>query len=1053
MRFTKLHIDGYGRFVDKGLEFGLGLQLIAGPNEHGKSTLRSYISDMLYGQKTGAIKKTYEESNELRTPWVGTDDYRGRLVYLLDNGDEIEVHRNFDAKSESLTLYNKSQGQDISHQYPLLRNGESTFAEAHLNMTKSVFLGTATISHLSLSGLGDKEALTRIRARLLSLTDSGDESNSAEHAIRRLNARIESIGLKTSRTKPLPMTRARLLELQLEHQQVYDARQEIMVIEKQYAEVIEEIGVLLNQRSGLEFELSQTRQSEYKLAYRKALDLNNALKEATSASAGTIASGTLDTDSPEHVVQLDARLISVTEQVSRSEATIAQLQEQLDDAYGELSSKGESVMKEASHEHETRLTEMEAELQGLSYRIDETKELNARCQAGYMHATSELKELPDFSHFAPDPMERISQSTANFEAACRMRDEEVAQLEHVQETLDQRNEQLENDEKLFGDTNSFAQKLRENDSKTTDNEDMLSDLYMDATELKHIIEDRETRKPGLYIATLGWGIILTVILVVTQVTKNPSLYYVAGIAALLFLLFGLLSIIARRRIDRDIYRLTSVESDIERYELAVKTDSAAFDAVREATNCESLREIEAYYEKFSESCRERDRIREHLEYQTERSEESKAHAQELYTELVVMFAEIGESLEDEDEVAALALKSIGRYHEYRDTKRRSIENRDALNRYILELEELEERQQAVKTEERNLAIEVRRFMRENHYPEEGQHESVLKALRGYRIRSAQARHGQGDIDVIQGQLRILHQQADQERQNRDLIEDELHEYFTKAGVDSLDEYLGRLDEIEGQERAKEEGDKLREQLKEILGDESMDSLKEKAGTLESATGKTPRSAAAVQSDLDANQELLESKRKRSHSLQLLMTERSAGLRTLNEVDEERDATVQRLAQLELESQAAHHAVQALEDVTRKRYSQVAPRLAELASKHLNEITEGAYTELLIGQDMQISVRIPQTQSLNPDPERMLSKGTVDQIYLSLRLAMIQTMSEDAERIPMVLDDPFVHYDDARLNGAMKLMTEVGKSNQVLLFTCREDVVRAAESLDIPILRL
>ena len=51
MRFTKLHIDGYGRFVDQDLELVPGLQIIAGPNEHGKSTLRHFIGDMLYGQK------------------------------------------------------------------------------------------------------------------------------------------------------------------------------------------------------------------------------------------------------------------------------------------------------------------------------------------------------------------------------------------------------------------------------------------------------------------------------------------------------------------------------------------------------------------------------------------------------------------------------------------------------------------------------------------------------------------------------------------------------------------------------------------------------------------------------------------------------------------------------------------------------------------------------------------------------------------------------------------------------------------------------------------
>lgn len=1053
MRFTKLHIDGYGRFVDQGLEFGPGLQLIAGPNEHGKSTLRNYISDILYGQKTNTIRRNYEESNELRVPWVGTEEYRGRLIYRLDNDDEIEIHRNFVPQQESLTIYNRTQGQDITQDFSVLRNGESTFAEVHLSMTKAVFLGTATISHISLSGLGDKQALVRIRERLLSLADSGDESSSAELAIRWLTTRMESIGQKTSRTKPLPMTRSRLLELQHEHQQVYDARQEVMVIEKQHGEVIEEIGNLLNRRNVLETELQSGREFEHKQTYRKALAIAEELDACTRESADYASHREFPVESRNLVTQLEARLDATTDQIERTGKSIEEVEAQLEGAFGRLASDGVEVMKEADPEYETRLTELEAELSGLTYRIEETKELNARCQGGYMDTQTKLKTLPDFAQFAPDPMERISQSSATFEAACRVRDEELAQRLHIAQMLEQRNDQLRADEALFGDEHQFGEVLRDHDLKTVENEDMLTDLRHDAAELKHVIEDREMRIPGLYLYTLGSAIGLTVFVIFVQITQNQSLYYPAGFVVLIFLFFGTMSLYERRRIDRDIYKLTTIESDIERYELAIKTDAETFDTIREATHCESLREIEAYYEKFSESRKERDRIQEHLEYETSRHAESKEHAQELFDDLIAMFAELGEELDDEKEAASLALKAIGHYHEYRDTRQRGIETRDSLNRYIQELEELQERQESVKAVERELALEVRQFMRDNHYSEEAQHESVLKALRAYRIRSAQARHGQGEVDVVQGQLRMLRQQTEHEQQARDILQDELNEHFVRAGADSLEEFLERLEQAEGHLKIKEQREHLDQQLVAVLGDETLDSLKGKGGSLDADDDRIPRSTIALQSDLDANQELLESKRKRVHSLQILMTERASGLRSVNEVDEERDATVNRLAQLELEFQASRHAVQALEDVTRKRYSQVAPRLAELASKHLNTITDGAYTELLIGEDMQISIRIPQTQTLNPDPERMLSKGTVDQIYLSLRLAMIQTISENSERIPMLLDDPFVHYDDARLKSAMKLMTEVGKSSQVLLFTCRDDVVRAAEALGVPILNL
>jgi uncharacterized protein YhaN len=171
------------------------------------------------------------------------------------------------------------------------------------------------------------------------------------------------------------------------------------------------------------------------------------------------------------------------------------------------------------------------------------------------------------------------------------------------------------------------------------------------------------------------------------------------------------------------------------------------------------------------------------------------------------------------------------------------------------------------------------------------------------------------------------------------------------------------------------------------------------------------------------------------------------------VEEERAATEQRVAELELELKAAAYAISVIEEVTQNRHTRIAPKLAELASRYLELITNGVYKEVLIDRDMQISVRIPQTRAINPDPARLLSKGTVDQIYFALRLAMVRCMSEDGENVPMVLDDPFANYDDVRLRCAMQLLADVGRQHQVILFTCREDVVRTAESLGAPVIRL
>ena len=67
----------------------------------------------------------------------------------------------------------------------------------------------------------------------------------------------------------------------------------------------------------------------------------------------------------------------------------------------------------------------------------------------------------------------------------------------------------------------------------------------------------------------------------------------------------------------------------------------------------------------------------------------------------------------------------------------------------------------------------------------------------------------------------------------------------------------------------------------------------------------------------------------------------------------------------------------------------------------------------------------------------LSAGTLDIMYLAVRLAVCELALPDGETCPLILDDALVNLDDDRLEQAMKLLTEVARERQVILFTCRK----------------
>ena len=63
----------------------------------------------------------------------------------------------------------------------------------------------------------------------------------------------------------------------------------------------------------------------------------------------------------------------------------------------------------------------------------------------------------------------------------------------------------------------------------------------------------------------------------------------------------------------------------------------------------------------------------------------------------------------------------------------------------------------------------------------------------------------------------------------------------------------------------------------------------------------------------------------------------------------------------------------------------------------------------------------------------LSIGTIDQLYLSLRLSAMQEITK--EKMPIILDETFAYYDNQRLENILTYINEELKENQVIIFTC------------------
>jgi len=77
----------------------------------------------------------------------------------------------------------------------------------------------------------------------------------------------------------------------------------------------------------------------------------------------------------------------------------------------------------------------------------------------------------------------------------------------------------------------------------------------------------------------------------------------------------------------------------------------------------------------------------------------------------------------------------------------------------------------------------------------------------------------------------------------------------------------------------------------------------------------------------------------------------------------------------------------------------------------------------------------------------LSAGTIEQIYLALRLAISRIIFKE-EKMPLLLDDTFAYYDEERLSATLEYLAKE-KDRQILIFTCHKREEGILNELNIP----
>lgn len=234
-------------------------------------------------------------------------------------------------------------------------------------------------------------------------------------------------------------------------------------------------------------------------------------------------------------------------------------------------------------------------------------------------------------------------------------------------------------------------------------------------------------------------------------------------------------------------------------------------------------------------------------------------------------------------------------------------------------------------------------------------------------------------------------------------------------------------------------------LKKITGDESFEELKNKTKNF---NGYEVKKIDKQEHQLNIFK-LNEEKSKLSENIADILKEIDeieSGTRSLAEIEEEMDFYENKIKTFRRKIKVAEIAADKIVKISDSIKGDFMPLLRKSISDNFAYLTGGKYCEVVIDEDMNIMVVEEDNKQRNIELES-LSGGTLDQLYLSLRVGLGNILSGN-KNIPLVFDDSFVQYDSKRLRNSIEMLAKESERRQIILFTCQEREAELAKQMNI-----
>ena len=186
----------------------------------------------------------------------------------------------------------------------------------------------------------------------------------------------------------------------------------------------------------------------------------------------------------------------------------------------------------------------------------------------------------------------------------------------------------------------------------------------------------------------------------------------------------------------------------------------------------------------------------------------------------------------------------------------------------------------------------------------------------------------------------------------------------------------------------------------------------------------------VNFEIEKLQKEINDKKIKLHTLDLDKKNIEPNLDNLSKIEEDIVNNNEKMSTLKNLNLSFNLAKEVLNENYEKMKNSVTPKFTENLSNNISKITDSKYKKVMFNENEGLIVELENSDYV---PANRLSIGTMDQLYLSLRLSMVNELSD--EKVPILLDEAFAFYDDERLKNILLYLNSEFCDRQVIIFSC------------------